>query len=132
MSCSGLKNRKQIKYINMSTTINHPISITHESTRSLRSPVIKFLNWSADQQENRLAWQGIGLLVFGCFLTPLSVLLISLTGANLFFTLTALVAMEVTLVLDLTAMPTKITIPAFFLGVVADITIIVVSAISAI
>jgi hypothetical protein len=56
----------------------------------------------------------------------------SLTGANLFFILVALVAMEVTLVLNLTAMPTKITIPAFFIGGVADITIIVVSAIAAI
>jgi hypothetical protein len=116
----------------MSTAISHPISFTHESTRSLRSLVNKFLTWSADQQENRLAWQGIGLLVFGCFLTPLSVLMISLTGANLFFILIALVAMGVTLVVDLTAMPTKITIPAFFLGVVADITVIVVSAIAAI
>ena len=116
----------------MSTTISHPISIAHESTRSVQSLVNQFLNWSAGQQENRLAWQGIGLLVFGCFLTPLSVLIISLTGANLFFILTALMAMEVTLVLNLTATQTKITIPAFFLGVVADITIIVVSAIAAI
>ena len=116
----------------MSTTISHPITIHQESTRSLRSLVSKFLTWSADQQENRLGWQGIGLLVLGCFLTPLSVLMMSLTGANLFFILIAIVAMEVTLVLDLTAMPTKITIPAFFLGVVADITIIIVSAIAAI
>ena len=116
----------------MSTTISYPISITQESTRSLRSLVNKFLNWSADQQENRLAWQGIGLLVFGCFLTPLSVLMMSLTGANMFFILIAIVAMEVTLILDLTAMPTKITIPTFFIGAVADITIIIVSAIAAI
>ena len=116
----------------MSTTISHSISITHESTGSVRLLVSKFLTWCADQQENRLAWQGIGLLVFSCFLTPLSVLIMSLTGANLFFILVALVAMEVTLVLDLTAMPTKITIPAFFLGALADITIIVVGAIAAI
>jgi hypothetical protein len=116
----------------MSTIISHPISNTYESTGSFRSMINKFLTWSADQQENRLAWQGIGLLVFACFLTPLSLLMMSLTGANLFFILIALVAMEVTLVLDLAAMPTKITIPAFFLGVVADITIIIVSAIAAI
>jgi hypothetical protein len=36
------------------------------------------------------------------------------------------------LVVNLTTMPTKITIPAFFLAVVADITIIVVSALKAI
>ena len=116
----------------MSTTISHPIFITHDNTGSLRSLINKFLNWSADQQEKRLAWQGIGLLVFGCFLTPLSVLIMSLIGANLIFILIAIAAMGVTLVLDLTAMPTKITIPAFFIGVIADITIIVVSAITAI
>jgi hypothetical protein len=114
----------------MSTTISHPIIISHESTRSLRSLVNRFLDWSSDQQENRLGWQGISLLVFGCFLTPLTVLLISLSGANMFLIMTALIAMEVNLVVNLTTMPTKITIPAFFLAVVADITIIVVSVIA--
>jgi hypothetical protein len=116
----------------MSTTISHPIFVSHESTKSLRSLVNRFLDWSSDQQENRLGWQGISLIGFGCFFTPLTVLLMSLSGANLFLIMTALVAMEVNLVVNLTSMPTKITIPAFFLAVVADITLIVVSVIKAI
>jgi hypothetical protein len=116
----------------MSTTISHPILVSHESSRSLRSLINRFLEWSSDQQENRLAWQGISLIGFGCFFTPVSILLMSLSGANMFLILTALVAMEVTLVANLTTMPTKITIPAFFLAVVADITIIIISVLKAI
>jgi hypothetical protein len=112
----------------MSTTISHPIFISHESTRSLRSLVNRFLDWSADQQENRLGWQGLSLFGFTCFFTPLTVLMISLSGANLFLIMTALVAMEVNLVVNLLVMPTKITIPAFFLAAVADITIVMVSS----
>jgi hypothetical protein len=112
----------------MSTAISFPISITHESTRSLRSLVNKFLNWSADQQENRLGWLGIGLFGFGCIFTPLTVLIVFLSGANTFLILIPLIAMEMTLVANLSAMPTKIAIPAFFLGIVMDITIVVVCA----
>jgi hypothetical protein len=116
----------------MSTTISHPILVSHESRGSLLSLINRFLDWSSDQQENRLEWQGISLLGFGCFFTPLTVLMISLSGADLFLIMFALVAMEVNLVANLTAMPTKITIPAFFLAVVADITKIIVSAFKAI
>jgi|SRR5450432_3267718 len=116
----------------MSTTIIHTILISHESTSSPRSLVNRFLDWSSDQQENRLGWQGISLLGFGCFLTPLTILMISLSGVNMFLIMTALVAMEVNLVANLTTMPTKITIPVFFLAVVADLIAIVVSAFAAI
>jgi len=50
----------------------------------------------------------------------------------MFLIMTALVAMEVNLVANLTTMPTKITIPVFFLAVVADLIAIVVSAFAAI
>jgi hypothetical protein len=111
----------------MSTTINSTISIPHESIRSFQLRINRFLDWSSDQQENRLRWEGISLIGFGCFFTPLTVLLISLSGANLFLIMTALIAMEAILVANLTAMPTKITIPAFFLAAAADIAISVVS-----
>jgi hypothetical protein len=111
----------------MLTTISRPISIPHESTGSLWSLVNRFLNWCADQQENRLGWQGTGLIVLVCILMPLTALIVFLSGANPLLILTALVATEITLVTNLSAMPTKITIPAFILGVVMDIAIMVAS-----
>jgi hypothetical protein len=116
----------------MSTAISSTITIPHEDRRSYRLQVSQFLDWSSDQQESRLGWQGISLLVFGCFLTPLTVLMISLSGANMFLIIMALVAMEVNLVANLTTMPTKITIPAFFLTVVTDLIIIVASVVAVI
>jgi hypothetical protein len=116
----------------MLTTISRPISIPHESTGSLWSLVNRFLNWCADQQENRIEWQGIGLVVMGCILTPLTALIVFLSGANPLLILTALVATEITLVVNLSTMPTKITIPAFLLGIVIDIAVMVVSVLTGI
>ncbi|HET7002724.1 MAG TPA: hypothetical protein VFI33_15475 [Puia sp.] len=114
----------------MSTAISSTIAMHHESRRSFWLQMNEFLSWSSNQQENRLGWQGISLLAFSCFLTPLSILMISLSGANMFLIMTVLVAMEVNLVANLITMPTKITIPAFFLTALTDLVVIVVSAIA--
>jgi hypothetical protein len=111
----------------MSTTINRPIQIHYENRRSVRSLVNKFLSWCTDQEQNRLLWQCITVVVLGSILTPLTVLAVALSGRNLFLFLTALVAMEMPLVTNLAALPTKITIPVFLLGIVMDITVIVIS-----
>lgn len=111
----------------MSTTISHTISIPHESKGSLRSLFSRFLNWSAEQQENRIAIEGIGLLIFGCFLTPLTVMAVTLSGTNTLLLIPAIIAMEMTLVANLATLPTKITIPVFFLGLAIDISIVIIS-----
>jgi hypothetical protein len=57
---------------------------------------------------------------------------VTLSEINKLFIIPALVAMEGTLVASLTAMPTKITIPVFFLGIAMDISIVVVSVLNVI
>ena len=109
----------------MSNVIRWPIAAPQGSTKTLRSLVKKFLNWSSDQQENRLRWQALALVVFGAILTPIIILVLSLTGINLFLILTAIVAMEVNLVITLLALPTKITIPVFLVGVIIDFAVII-------
>ena len=116
----------------MLTTISRPIPVPHESTGSLWSLVNRFLNWCADQQENRIGWEGTGLIVLVCIFMPLTAFIVFSSGANPLLILTALVAVEITLVVNLSAMPTKITIPAFILAVVMDVAIMVVSVFTAI
>lgn len=50
---------------------------------------------------------------------------ILLAGSNLFLLVLALVAMGISLVTNLAAMPTKVTIPAFVLSIIIDVAIIV-------
>lgn len=70
-------------------------------------------------------WLALALGGHGCVLTPLTILLVvSLTGLNLALFLTALGAMALALVVNLAAMPTRYTVPAFFLSVLVDIGVI--------
>jgi hypothetical protein len=116
-----------IKIIEMSTTtFNQSISVAQEqSSASLWG---RFMNWCNGQEDSRLLWLGVSLAGHGCILTPLTVIAVLLAGTNLFLFVLALIAMGMSLVTNLAAMPTKVTIPVFFLSILIDV-IIVISAI---
>ena len=114
----------------MSTVLKHPINIPQESKKSPRSLIRNILNWNSKQQENRIGWEIAALVAFGCILTPLTILMASLTGANLVFIMTAIVVMEVNLMTGLLVLPTKISIPIFLAGIIIDFAIIIICAIS--
>jgi len=84
-----------------------------------------FLDWCKGQEKNRLGWLALSLASHGCIITPLVVFLVSVTGNNFNLWMAAMVAMGVTLIVNLAAQPTKITIPTFFLSIVVDIAIII-------
>jgi hypothetical protein len=104
------------------TTLNHSISVSENQSTSLWRRFMKFCN---DQQEFRLLWLGIALAGHGCILTPLTVMAVLLAGTNLYLFILALVAMGLSLVTNLAAMPTKVTIPVFILSILIDIAIII-------
>ena len=83
------------------------------------------MNWCEGQKENRLLWVGIVLAGHGCIITPLTVMAVLLAGTNLFLFMLAIVAMMMALVTNLAALPTRITIPLFFLSVLIDIVIFI-------
>lgn len=106
----------------MATLSNiYPVHAHHPKTTSLYS---KFVLWTAGQERNRFMWLGIALGVHGCFLTPLTIFAVLLSGAPFAFVIAALGAMALALVTNLAALPTKFTIPAFVLSIVADVLII--------
>lgn len=107
----------------MATTI-HP-SVQQAYTAQKPSVISRFLTWCEEQQENRLLWLSVALGGHGCVLTPLTILLIvALTGMNLALFMTALFAMAAALIVNLAAMPTKVTIPVLFASVVVDLAVI--------
>ncbi len=107
----------------METTFNQSISYVQAPASS--GLISRFFNWCKAQQPNRLLWLGIALAAHGCILTPITVMAVLLAGSNLFLFMAAIVAMGISLVTNLAAMPTKITIPAFVFSIVVDIAIII-------
>jgi hypothetical protein len=108
----------------METTFQ-PAIVTGHTDRVERKPIIlKFINWCKGQEKNRLGWLGGILALHGCVLTPITLFAIILSGTYFPFYIAALAAMGMAVVTNLAAMPTKITIPVFFLSVLIDIAII--------
>jgi hypothetical protein len=105
----------------MQTTVQHQAAFANEKKLSLWK---RFLTWSESQQENRVLWLAVSLLGHGCFLTIITLFAIILSGNHLIFWPLAILAMGMPLVANLAAMPTKITIPLFALGVLIDVIII--------
>lgn len=91
------------------------------SERRKQSIVTQFFSWCKGQEENRLAWLAVILTVHGCVLSPATVLLIVSGNNSITLWGMAIGAMCISLVTNLSAMPTKITIPVFFLSIVIDL-----------
>jgi len=107
------------------TTFHSSIATNYSEKNQTTSAFARFINWCRDQQENRLLWIGIALVAHGCILTPITVFAVALAGNSLALLMLALIAMIVTLITNLAAMPTKITIPVFIFSVIVDIAILI-------
>jgi hypothetical protein len=107
------------------TSMYQTITSDYTEKTGSSSLVAKFLAWCRGQEQNRLLWLGIILAGHGCILTPLTVMAVLLAGTNMALFVLAIVAMGMSLVTNLAAMPTKITIPVFLLSVLIDMAIII-------
>jgi hypothetical protein len=87
--------------------------------------VHRFFDWCRGQEENRLAWLAVIIFGHGCIITPFTLGFVMLSGNNFEFWPWAIAAMGMSLVTNLAALPTKITIPIFFLSVLIDLVVIV-------
>ncbi len=73
-----------------------------------------------------MLWLAISLAGHGCVLTIITMFAIMFAGNNFIFWPFAIGAMAMCLIVNLAAMPTKITIPVFFLSVLIDVVIIAI------
>lgn len=105
-------------------TIQTAYSVTDYNIERKKGLVSRFFNWCQKQEEYRMGWLAGTLTGHGCILTPLTILFVILAGNNLVFWPLIIGAMGMSLVVNLAALPTKITIPVFFLSVLVDLVII--------
>ena len=111
----------------MQTVLQQTYARPYSQQLEKSSTWAQFITWCESQQESRFLWLGIGVAAHACFLTPLTVAIIMLTGNSMFFWAFAIAAMAMTLVTNLAALPTKITIPVFFFSILLDAALIVLS-----
>jgi len=108
----------------METAIHQSITTVYNPALARPSLYNRFINWCAGQEEYRYGWLGAALVAHGCLFTPLTMFSLILSGNNIFLWVLAIMAMMMTLVTNLAALPTKITIPVFLFSILMDISII--------
>jgi hypothetical protein len=108
----------------MQTILQHPVSTTFTRENHRTSVLQRFFSWCQAQEKNRFGWLALILAVHGCALTPITIFAVVMSGNNIFLWVTAIAAMGISLVTNLSAMPTRITIPAFILSVLIDIVVL--------
>ena len=113
----------------MATTFNQSITVHHVEKISVFSFFTKFIDWCRNQEEDRLLWLGVSLTVHGCILAPLASLAVVLAGNALALFMLVIISMGMSLVANLAAMPTKITIPVFALSILIDIGVFIACAV---
>lgn len=92
--------------------------------RSTKTIAHQFLDWCKGQEKNRLVWLAIIIAGHGCIITPITVLILVFTGNSMLLWALAIAAMTMALVTNLAALPTKITLPVFFLSLVMDLIVV--------
>ena len=107
----------------METTVGHLYA--NPADRTKVSLWKKFITWCNSQEKYRLGWLAAALTLHGCVLTILTMFAVILAGNHFMFWPFVIGAMGMTVVVNLAAMPTKITIPVFFFSVLIDLVIII-------
>jgi len=102
-------------------------SFNHSYTKPTDSLsfIKRFVNWCASRQEKRLVWASVTLSLHGCVLTPIAMVIAMLGGVEHNLFIPVIIAIAMNLVVNLAALPTKISIPVFFLSLLVDLGVIV-------
>jgi hypothetical protein len=107
-------------------TLQQSFGTIHLPAKTQKSSLLhRFFGWCRSQEENRLAWLAVIIFGHGCIITPLTLGFVMLSGNNFIFWPWIIAAMGMSLVTNLAALPTKITIPIFFLSLLIDVIVIV-------
>lgn len=73
----------------------------------------RFMQWCRAQEYHRIAWLGIILTLYGCVITPITLFFVIVSGVSPVLLAITSCAIMLNLVVNLAAMPTRITIPIF-------------------
>jgi len=109
----------------MNTALHHTVAANYAPSH--RSVWSNFMSWCQGQEKNRFLWLSIALAGHGCILAPLTLMAVMLGGNSMLMWAFVIGGMAMTLITNLAALSTKITIPVLFLSVLIDIGVIITS-----
>ena len=107
----------------METTFKHVYAQQQEDTRIFAWK--KFIDWCISQEKYRLGWLAAAITLHGYVLKIITMFAVVIAGNHFIFWPFIIGGMGITLIVNLAAMPTKITIPVFFFSVLVDLAIII-------
>ena len=105
-------------------TLQQIYHASYVETAQRESVISKFFSWCKNQEPYRYGWLAAIIALHGCVLSPITVLMIGLGGNDLVLWGMAIGAMGVSLITNLAALSTKITIPVFFVSILIDLVIV--------
>jgi hypothetical protein len=105
----------------MTFVISHP-EILKQTTaaKENKSIFLIFIQWASNQEKYHIGWVGLSVTITAAVLFPLTMTAVLFNGANFGLIITAMVSMTLVVITNLAALPTRYTIPAFFLGILID------------
>ena len=107
-------------------TLQHSYGTLHIPVQQKKFTLVRrFIDWCTGQENNRLAWLAVIIAGHGCIITPLTLGFVMLTGNDFSVWPWIIGAMGMALISNLAAMPTKVTIPVFFLSLLIDLAVII-------
>lgn len=107
------------------TTLFPPVTTSYNNKLIKRNNIARFFAWCASQEEKRLMWIGITLPLQACIFAPATLAIALLAGIHFSLFIPIIAALVLTFITNLAALPTKITIPVFFLAVLVDIGVMI-------
>ncbi len=88
----------------------------------------QFFRWADGQDAaHRIGWAGASLVVTAAVMFPLTMSAILFNGAAFSLIVGAIISLSTVIVMNLAALPTRYTIPAFFAGILLDAGLIIAS-----
>ena len=103
-------------------------SYQYHMSVSKKSIFSRFIQWAADQEkDNHIGWVGATVTSMTAVFFPLTMVIILYNGSGFGLIIAAMVSLVLVVVTNLAAMPTKYTIPAYFIGIMIDIVAIALS-----
>jgi hypothetical protein len=113
----------------MSTTTSHgQVVPLYRPAVSHPNLIERFFDWAENEDvTHHVGWVGFSILVMTAFFFPITMFAILMNGASFGLIVAAMVPLVLVFVTNLAALPTKYTIPFLFVGVLAELAIIVLS-----
>ncbi|MEO8711549.1 MAG: hypothetical protein ABI405_05465 [Parafilimonas sp.] len=113
--------------LNSDKSLKPHIAFAHHANLPKSSLLQRLFKYAEGQEEYKFGWVGISLFVHGCILAPITIICIAFSGNSLVLWLPCILAFVITEIVNLSAMPTKITIPVLLGSVIVDILIIAIA-----